>query len=524
MSGHFTVKLLSEPKVEFGSDFVCDDPKMGITIGGFFSKSNSSHKKEINVALIGTGTLIVETLNWLNIFQNRVVATETVLKDTSAVIQDGEILDSEDLDFPGFEDADILEFNRRESNKVTNKKLNPDFLGFNKDSSFDCFFQNNAANNRDIKEREFESVLADPNLSDIEKQERIIAIIEQKFADILENKVSAIDLCYILLPDVVFKKLHSVKFGKSHSNLRRKLKARLIAADNTIPTQILVEGTVLGTKRSMQDLSMTAWNFCVASYYKAGSVPWALQVRDVDTCFIGISFSKVVSKENDLMRSSIAQAFNREGQGLVFTWKPFLWDGEKNRTKSPHLEYSYAKELIQYVLDEYRKANRHTPSRVVVHKTTDFWDHRDSKEFNELDGLRDGIAERLGSDVSMDFVAVKNSPVKILRNFGRYPVPRGTLLRMNTDECVLYTTGYIPYFELYPGTHIPHPLHVKSFGSDSHVEKLCEEILALTKLNFNNCSYYDSLPITIRFSKKVGEIIQYMPENSKPQSKYYFYM
>jgi hypothetical protein len=341
---------------------------------------------------------------------------------------------------------------------------------------------------------------------------------------LIENQQTAIDVCFLVIPTDIVTSLHSVKTGKTYINLRRKLKAELIALQNTLPTQIIIETTVKGTKKSMQDFSMTAWNFCIASYYKAGCIPWALQIKDVSTCFIGISFNKIISENNDELRSSVAQAFNREGQGLVFTWKNFYWDDEKNKTKSPHLEYGYAKDLIQFVLDEYKKINKHSPSRIVIHKTTDFWDEKDSIVFNELAGLRDGIIENLGKDVKIDFVTIKSSPIKILRNFGIYPVPRGTCMKINENECILYTTGYIPYFELYPGMHIPHPIQVKIFDSDSHIKKICEEIMALTKMNFNNCSYFDSLPITIRFSKKVGEILQYLPDSIKPQNKYYYYM
>ena len=130
----------------------------------------------------------------------------------------------------------------------------------------------------------------------------------------------------------------------------------------------------------------------------------------------------------------------------MFTWKNFLWEEEVNKTKPPHLEYGYAKDLIQYVLNEYKIINKHSPSRVVIHKTTDFWDKKENPKYNELDGFRDGIIENLGNDVKMDFVSIKSSPVKILRNFGIYPVPRGTCMKINDNECILYTTGYIPYF------------------------------------------------------------------------------
>lgn len=523
MIERFEISLLDEPKIEFGEDFICDDPKMGIAIGGFFSKSNNSHKSQINIALIGTEKLITDTLEWIKVFENRIIAKETALTEKYSGVEDGEIKGEFD-DFGGFDEEYLQLFQQLEATKTTNKKYNPDFLGFNQENVFDCTFQNNKGNNRDIKQREFDKILDSKETSDIEKLNKIIKIYKDKFSDLIENKVSDIDVCYLIIPTKVFESLHSVKFGKTHINLRRKLKAELIAVENTIPTQIIVEATIKGTKKSIQDLSLMAWNFCTASYYKSGCIPWALQVKDIDTCFIGISFNKVISEENNLVRSSIAQAFNREGQGLVFTWKNFLWDNEINKTSSPHLDYDYAKEMIQFVLQEYNKQNKHTPSRIVIHKTTDFWNAKDNENYNELGGFKQGIIEQLGDDVKIDFVAIKSSHVKILRNFGKYPVPRGTYMKIDDNESVLYTTGYIPYFELYPGMHIPHPLHIKIFDSDSHINKICEEILALTKLNFNNCSYFDSLPITIRFSKKVGEILQYLPENAKPQNKYFFYM
>ncbi len=525
MNDHFEISLVKEPKVEFGGDFICDDPKMGIGVGSFYSQSNNSHKSEINIAVISTEQLVVDSLHWIKNFENRIIATETVLKEKYGVVKDGEIDDEDEMDdLFEFTEEENQEVIQQEEEKIINKKYNPDFLGFNQDTNLNCIFQNNEGNNRFVKQRELNKILENTELKQLEKLDTIIDMYVSQFNDLIENKVSAVDICYIIIPTKVFTLLHSIRYGNTHINLRRKLKARLIAIQDTIPTQIIMEATIKGTKKSMQDLSMTAWNFCVASYYKAGCIPWALQVKDVDTCFIGISFNKVVSAENNMLRSSVAQAFNREGQGLVFTWKNFLWDDEINKTKSPHLEYSYAKELIQYILEEYKKVNHHTPARVVIHKTTDFWDWSDSKEHNELGGLRDGIIEMLGEDVKMDFVTIKSSAVKIFRNFGIYPVPRGTCMKIDDRECILYTTGYIPYFELYPGRHVPHPLHIKIFDSDSHLDKICNEIMALTKMNFNNCSYFDSLPITVRFSKKVGEILQYLPETAKPQNKYYYYM
>ena len=62
-------------------------------------------------------------------------------------------------------------------------------------------------------------------------------------------------------------------------------------------------------------------------------------------------------------------------------------------------------------------------------------------------------------------------------------------------------------------------------GKTTLIKEICKEIMALTKMNFNNSDYCDGLPITLQFSKKVGEIIQYFPSDlTNPPNKYYYYM
>jgi hypothetical protein len=43
-------------------------------------------------------------------------------------------------------------------------------------------------------------------------------------------------------------------------------------------------------------------------------------------------------------------------------------------------------------------------------------------------------------------------------------------------------------------------------------------------MNVNNCSFADGTPITLSFSKKVGEIMKHIPEGEKLQTGYKFYM
>ncbi|MEM9024901.1 MAG: hypothetical protein AAGB22_14235, partial [Bacteroidota bacterium] len=391
------------------------DPKTGIGTAGFFSKSHNSHRSEIQFAVIGSKQHIQDTIDFIGRLSERIEATGKVIALEDAVeIEDGIIMDLFDAEANAEQEQVTVELN---------KKFNPDFPGLSKTGMIGCEFQNDSANNIAIKSKDVEAVLKE-KVTLLEKVDRIIEWYVEAYQDMYENFTARPDVCFMILPDKVFNKLGSIQRGKSFVNLRRKLKAAVMALPQSdIPVQIALEGTVRGTNKKMQDLSMVAWNFVVAQYYKtANCIPWALTDVDKNSCFIGISFHKLQEAENSTMRSSIAQAFNREGKGLVFTGKQFDWNSAKTKVTAPHLQYDYAKGLIQHVLRGYVKINKHTPSRIVLHKTTDFWDTAINPDYAEVEGLTDGIREVLGDAVEIDFVTIKSAPVKLLRLGGDYPV------------------------------------------------------------------------------------------------------
>ncbi len=536
------IELLNEPTLEFGNDFVSDDPKLGLSVGGFFSLSNNTHKSEIPVGIIGTNQNIEDTLNFIKGFSERIEAKddEVKVKEGVSEIVDGEVIDdyneTTDVDDQDAEEGlsmetllnsftETAEEEDEQPSATKSKRLNPDFIGFSKDTVFNCVFQNDSANNVAIRTADLKAVLEDTSIKKFERASRVAALYEEAYEKMLTTSVSKPSLCLIVIPIDVFKKCHSVSLGAGQFfNFRRYLKARLIGLQNSIPVQIILEDTILQKKKSMQDLSMQGWNFCVANYYKNGGSPWTLSLKDKNTCFIGISFHRVVGADGSYMKASIAQAFNYEGKGIIFVGKKFKWDDRKNQTKAPHLEYDYAKSLIIDVLTEYKKFNDLPPKRVVIHKTTDYWDASVHKDYAEVEGLRDGIKQVLSNDATIDLVTIKSADLKLLRKDGKYPVMRGTMVTVDQATAVLYTTGYIPIYETYPGIHIPKPIEISIYEGETTLKNVAQEILALTKLNFNNCNYYDSLPITIRFAQRVGEIIQYMDDNAVPPNRYFYYM
>lgn len=512
------VEYIDEPLVEFGEKFLCDDPKKGLHVGGFYSTTNYSHKSEIHYACIGTKKDLERVQDWIARLSNPIEAKKKVLINDDVEIVDGEILDNIEEEEKHIEADEEIQ-----KTYEYNKQLNPDFPGFNKESIFKCEFLNTPSNNISVKATDIKKIL-DSNSTRLEKVDSVIKLYIDAYQLLEDYYETKPDVCFLIIPTNVYKKLGSVPFGKQHINFRRKLKAKIIEkGHNSIPVQLLLESTVKGSKIGKQDDSMIAWNFSVAQYYKTSScIPWAITNVDLNTIFIGISFHKVLNAENNKLRSSVAQAFNRDGQGLIITGKQFEWDSRKTKVSAPHLTYLYAKDLIVKVLETYTRVNGTVPKRIVVHKTTAFWDEHINKEYAEANGILDG-ANEVVKGIEVDLVAIRSTKIKLLRNDGKYPVLRGTFMRLDDFNGILYTTGYVPYYRTFPGVHVPMGLKIELIG-ESTLRQIAQEILALSKLNFNNCNYYNSLPITLLFSQKVGEIIQYLSPDTEPPNKYFYYM
>ena len=177
------------------------------------------------------------------------------------------------------------------------------------------------------------------------------------------------------------------------------------------------------------------------------------------------------------------------------------------------MEYDNAKELIANALSKYKKEHRTTPARVVIHKTSDF-------DQNEIDGFVEAIRdERIEL---FDFIAISKSITRLHRD-GKYPPLRGTFWELDDEYKILYTKGSIDFFQTYPGLYTPRTLKLKIAYTEQTPKQLAEEILALTKMNWNNTQLDNAMPITIKAARQVGDILKYVKEGEY-QSSYCFYM
>ena len=87
----------------------------------------------------------------------------------------------------------------------------------------------------------------------------------------------------------------------------------------------------------------------------------------------------------------------------------------------------------------------------------------------------------------------------------------------------LFTRGYIPRTNSTNHLEIANPLYIEINKGDANLETVMNDIMALTKLNYNACIYGDGLPVTLRFSDLIGNILTATSEwqTEMRQFKYY---
>ena len=457
-----------EPSLEFAGSRQHVSPKMGVVLFGPRSLDlPQRHPLTIKVGFVGSG-----------------VSTESARKWLRSCL-------------PGVEGDDAHQ----------------EFPGFQEDRGFFSAL---------LMDKDWVEIITQHEISSVSQERlyrdrflRALEIVSDKLR-LLSQKDRPPDYVVLALPDELLQHCKVVDFrdpqlGNVHRDFRRAIKSE--AMKYHVPTQILLQRTseALPDDRNVDHKSRCAWNFFTGLYYKAGGIPWSPTGLAPGTCYVGISFYRPLGTTSGVVRTSVAQAFDEHGDGLVLRGQDFLWD-EDRQGRSPHLDESGAKDLIEMVLKRYQDEMKQTPSRVVIHKTSRFWPAE-----------RTGFEKALKSIRHFDLVAVSpTSRIRLLRD-GQYPPLRGTRFSVG-DLHFLYTTGFISALNAYPHGHVPSPLQMADHIGDSPIETLLREILVLTKMNWNSASFAGQMPITLRFSRLVGDIMREIPNDREPLPQFKYYM
>ncbi len=271
--------------------------------------------------------------------------------------------------------------------------------------------------------------------------------------------------------------------------------------------------TTLRDKRQLQDEATRAWNLYTALYYKACGIPWRLirNTSELTTCYIGVSFYKTLDETKLL--TSTAQVFNERGEGIIVRGGTAQISRED---KHIHLSNENAYNLINNALQNYQKEHRNYPARVVIHKSS-------KHNADEIDGFVKALQNYSIQPELADFVSVTHSNTRLFRD-NYYPPLRGTFFDSEEDYFLLYTKGSVEFFRTYPGMYVPSPIRFRCDRVAETPFYLAQEILELTKMNWNSTQFDGREPITLRCARQVGKILKYFGPDEYYEPFYRFYM
>lgn len=166
-----------------------------------------------------------------------------------------------------------------------------------------------------------------------------------------------------------------------------------------------------------------------------------------------------------------------------------------------HLSEEQAFGLGASILKEYRLRTGGAPLRIVIHKTSFF----DAAELS-------GFKETFRDIPIVELITLVPSNFRLMR-FGAYPPKVGTLCSVNNSRDYLFTSGFMPELDTYPGPHVPQPFEVRRVG-DGNAVSAAQDVLNLTRMNWNTADIKGKWPVTLSFARRVGGILDEYTERA----------
>ena len=485
---------LNEPRLLFRHDQATEDPRDGLALFGTLDEGKPFG---IRWGIIGTSGSIQRFKSWV-----------------------------EKINSPIYDVVD----------ESQPKDARPPFLGF--ETIFRIPWSPKPALELEVPEDEISGCvyLEDPH----QRVYKTVDLFSSRILKAITNEESQVDIWFIVIPDDVYKycrpksvvdadlrigskrKISSkeLKILKTQTsflpeyqddklapyyfelNFHNQLKARLLSSRAL--TQIVRETTIAPwgfpdgrgkPARGMDKMQASvAWNISTAVFYKCGGRPWKInEIRD-GVCYIGLVFKQLPENSAGGNACCAAQMFLDSGDGVVFKGNVGPWYNPE--AGDYHLDRKAAAKLVGLALDTYKTNTGNMPSELFLHGKVQFND-------DEWAGFRDAV------DDNTNLVGVRiraSNDLKLFRK-AKMPVLRGTAYIHSKRKAYLWSKGYIPRLQTYPGREVPNPLYIDVCRGKVDIDVVLNDLLALTKLNYNTCIFADGVPVTLRFADAVGEIL-----------------
>jgi hypothetical protein len=486
---------LPEPKLVFGYDQVMEDPRDGLTLFGPYDRRDTIYG--ITVGVIGTQEGIDRFLRWLSIIQGPVRNPEPK---------------RERPPFPGFEAVFGIKCEPKPIQQVVLEKEKLQTLLHYDDKHrriYETATLYSAPIIRAAKEDDRQPsvwfVIVPDELykvcrpaQNISRATRVEA--PGKLNPRLVQRFKNID--YLAGMDALAEEEVAYDF---EPDFRNQLKGRLLK--EKVVTQILRESTLMPMEvlkangKPLRDLTSIradiAWNVSTAVYYKSGARPWKLHGVRPGVCYLGLVFKQDNTETDPRNACCAAQMFLDSGDGVVFKGSVGKWYAPE--TRQYHLSHAAAKEIVALAMDAYAAKNKgEKPKELFIHGRVRFNDP-------EWAGFNEG-ADKTTNVIGVRIVEAND--LRLYRQGSRMPILRGLAYVFDRHQALLWTKGFVPRLQTFPGgKEVPKPIIVNVCRGEHDIEVVLNDVLRLTKLNYNCCRFADGMPVTLKFADAVGEIL-----------------
>jgi len=251
------------------------------------------------------------------------------------------------------------------------------------------------------------------------------------------------------------------------------------------------------------------WGLSTSLYAKAAGVLWRPIIMNHDTAFVGVSYALSKQKGTCI---GCSQLFDSTGTGIRLLLRKI--DDPRFWGRNPYMKSNEAMSMMSALRDQYYKCDpTNQLKRIVVHKTTPFTQDEIKGFTQALEGIDD--IELLQIQEYAPWRAIRFDALEYTSKPAGFAVHRGTSIPLDDDSFLLWTHGCIQHNDLsgeklnyYKGGRgIPSPLLIKRYYGKASGDVLANEILMLTKMNWNSGdSLYKQLPVTLDFAKVLSRM------------------
>jgi hypothetical protein len=516
---------IPEPQLLFGKNQTAADPRDGLLLFGPYESWGDSGKFNsftVNAGVVGTSAALAAYKGFVRDIKKPIFSTKRQ--------KNGAI--------------------------VSNELQRPSFPGF--EAVFNIHWPETPEKFVSIEENSIKEIIAREKNKRI-RTNKMVDLYLERIEEATREEDLNVNVWFILVPTLIYKECRASRgrdfgsktvdffkqksvgqtslfseeemFGdnisaylETSSDFHNLLKARANQEKIDAPLQIIVEPK-LKFRDVERNLSYSddmkafmAWSLSTTLYYKLGKKPWKISNIREGVCYLGLVFKKFPSQNNQQYACSAAQLFMSDGDGAVFRGNNGLWISENE--KDFHLDEKESFNLLNLALTDFKKNNGTYPIELFIHGRADF-------SASEWNGFNKALSDH-GAETKLVGIIIKdNAPMKLFRDVedekGNYGILRGTSVIVSEREAYLFTRGFVPRLNTSLSMETPNPLHIKISKGDAEIKTVLEDIMALTKLNYNTCIYGDGKPVTLRFSDTIGSILTATEnvQEQKRQFKYY---